>query len=168
MKILFFIFLTFFLMILQSTVFPSFLWFENCFDLLIIEILFLSFIASRHSMIFAIIAIGCIMDSISGVPFGYHIFSYLWIYAMVYISRLLVFEKSIIFVLIMSIVSVFIQHVLLLFSIFINQGSDYLLGFNFAVLIKQTFWGFIFIPLSIWIVKLLWIRWNSLTVLMHK
>lgn len=168
MKALFLIILTFFLIILQSTVFPYFSWFDQCFDLLIIDILFLSIIASRHSMIFAVIVIGCAMDSISGVPFYYHVFSYLWIYIMVNIVRQLFFDQSFLFILIISFISVIIQHVLLLFSIFISNGNDFSLEFDFSLLIKQTFWGFIFIPLSIWIINIFWIRWNYMTKLMHK
>jgi len=168
MKALFFIILTLFLMIFQSIVLPSFAWFDQSFDLLIIDILFLCLIASRHSMILAVIAIGCVMDSISGVPFSYHVLSYLWIYIMVYIVRQLLFDQSVIFVLIISLVSVIIQHLLLLFSIFINNGNDYLLELKFDLLIKQTFWGFIFIPLSIWIVNILWLRWNLMIELMSQ
>ncbi len=168
MKALFLITLTFLLIILQSTVFPYFLWFDQCFDLLIIDILFLSLIASRHSMIFAIIAVGCAMDSISGVPFYYHVFSYLWIYIMVNIVRQLFFDQRVLFILIISFISVIIQHVLLLFSIFINNGNDFSLEFDFNLLIKQTLWGFIFIPLSIWIINIFWLRWKYMTKLMRK
>lgn len=168
MKALFLITLTLFLIILQSTVFPYFLWFDQCFDLLIIDILFLSLIASRHSMIFAVIVIGCAMDSISGVPFYYHVFSYLWIYIMVNIVRQLFFDQSVLFILIISFISVIIQQVLLLFLIIINNGNDFSLVFDFSLLIKQTLWGFIFIPLSIWIINILWLRWNSMTKSMQK
>jgi hypothetical protein len=168
MKVLFFIILTMFLMILQSIVLPNFLWFDQSFDLLIVDILFLSLIASRHTVIFAVIGIGCIMDSVSGVPFSYHVFAYLWIYIMVSIVRLLLFDQSVVFVLIISLVSVIIQQVLLLFSIFINQGGDYLLTFEFDLLVKQTFWGFLFIPLSIWVLNIFWVQWNFMTKLMHK
>lgn len=168
MKALFIIFLTFFLIILQSTVFPYFSWFDQCFDLLIIDILFLSLIASRHSMIFAVIVVGCAMDSISGVPFYYHVFSYLWIYIMVNIVRQLFFDQSFLFILIISFISVIIQHVLLLFSIFINSGHDFSLEFDFGLLIKQTLWGFIFIPLSLWVINIFWLRWNLMAKLMHK
>ena len=168
MKVLFFIILTLFLMILQSVVLPSFSWFEQSFDLLIIDILFLCLIASRHSMILAVISIGCIMDSISGVPFSYHVLSYLWIYIMVYIIRQLLFDQSVVFVIIISLASVIIQHLLLLVSIFVGNGNDNLSEFKFDLLIKQTFWAFIFIPLSIWIINILWVRWNLMTKLMYK
>ena len=167
MKPLFIITLTLFLIILQSVVFPSFSWFEQCFDLLIMDILFLSIIASRHSTIVAVIFIGCIMDSISGVPFAYHILSYLWIYIMVFAVKQLLFGQSVIFVISVSFISVIIQHLLLLLSIFINQGYDYLLKFDSSFLIKQTFWGFIFIPLGIWLINILWVRWNYIVKLMR-
>ena len=168
MKAVFLIFLTFFLIIFQSIMLPYFSWFDQCFDLLIIDILFLSLIASRHSMIFVVIIIGCAMDSISGVPFYYHVFSYLWIYIMVNIVRQLFFDQSFLFILIISFIAVIIQHLLLLFTIFINDGYDFSLDFDFSLLIKQTLWGFIFIPLCIWIINIFWLRWNYMTKFMHK
>ncbi|MCK4767160.1 MAG: hypothetical protein KAS28_02155 [Desulfobacula sp.] len=163
MNILFFIIFTFFLIIVQTVILPSFPWFVQCFDLLIIDILFLSLISSHHSVVFAIIVIGCIMDSISGVPFCYHIFSYLWIYIIVYSVKQLLFQKSIIFIFIISFLSVFIQQGLLLFSVFVKQGSNTIWTFDFSLLIRQTFWGFIFIPPGIWLVNVCWQNWIFIT-----
>jgi len=168
MKSLFFILLTFCLIVIQSAILPSFSRFDQCFDLLIIDILFLSLISSHYSMIFAVIIIGCIMDSISGVPFSFHIFSYLWIYMIVQIAKQLVFQKSMIFILIISIASVLIQHGLLLFSVFIKQGSNTILAFDFTLLIRQVFWGFVFIPPGIWLVKVFWQSWIFVTKFIKK
>ncbi|MCK5164711.1 MAG: hypothetical protein KAQ72_13385 [Desulfobacula sp.] len=159
MNILFFIIFSFFLIIVQTVILPSFPWFVQCFDLLIIDILFLSLISSHHSVVFAIIVIGCIMDSISGVPFSYYIFSYLWIYIIVHIVKQLLFQRSIVFILIMSVVSVFIQHGLLLFSVFVHQGDNTIWEFDFGLFIRQAFWGFIFIPPGIWLVNIFWQNW---------
>ena len=163
MNVLFFILLTLFLIVMQTVILPSFSWFAQCFDLLIIDILFLSLISSHYSMVFVIIIIGCIMDSISGVPFCYHIFSYLWIYIIVQIARQLLFQRSIVFIFIISIVSVFIQHSLLLFSVFANQGGNIIWEFNSGLLIRQLFWGFIFIPPGIWLVNVFWQNWIFIT-----
>ncbi|MCK5348031.1 MAG: hypothetical protein KAJ25_01505 [Desulfobacula sp.] len=163
MNVLFFIIFTFFLIIVQTVILPSFPWFVQCFDLLIIDILFLSLISSHYSMIAAVIIIGCIMDSISGVPFCYHIFSYLWIYTIVYLVKQLLFQKSIIFIFIISVVSVFIQQGLLLFSVFVKQGSNTIWTFDFSLLIRQTFWGFIFIPPGIWLTNVCWQNWIFVT-----
>lgn len=168
MNALFFIILTFFLIVIQTIVLPSFCWFVQMFDLLIINVLFLSFIASHNSMVFAIIGIGCIMDSISGTPFSFHIFSYLWIYIIVYIGKQMVFQRNIVFIFIISIVSVLIQHGLLLFSVFIKQGSSAIWAFDFGVMIRQVFWGIIFIPLGLWVVNVLWQNWIFIIKLMQR
>lgn len=168
MNVIFFIIFTLFLIILQTVVLPSFSWFAQCFDLLIIDILFLSLISSHYSIVAAIIMIGCIMDSISGVPFCYHVFSYLWIYIIVFIVKQLLFKQSIIFILIISIVSVSIQHILLLFSVFVLQGHNTILSFDFGLLIRQAFWGFVFIPPSIWLVNVFWKKWIFVTKSMKK
>ncbi|MCK5836927.1 MAG: hypothetical protein KAH09_06640, partial [Desulfobacula sp.] len=85
MNAVFFVLFTGVLIILQTIVLPSFDWFSQCFDLMIINVLFLSLVSSHYAMVFAIILIGCIMDSVSGVPFCLHIFSYVWIYIIVYL-----------------------------------------------------------------------------------
>ena len=167
MNALFFIILTFFLIVTQTVILPTFPWFINCFDLLIIDILFLSLISSHYSIIAAIVVIGCIMDSVSGVPFFYHIFSYLWIYIIVQIVKQLLFQRSIMFILIISVVSILIQHVLLLFSVFISQGSNTIWEFDFALLIRQVFWGFVFIPPGIWLANILWRNWILLTTFLQ-
>ncbi len=153
MNALFFILLTLFLMILQTVILPSFSFFMQCFDLLIIVVLFMCLVSSHYSTIFGIAVIGIIMDSISGVPFFYHLFSYVWVYIIVYLVRQFLFQKSILFILIMSIVSVGIQHLLLLFSIFVRTSGQDVLAFDFSLLIRQLFWGFIVIPPSIWFVS---------------
>jgi len=159
MNAVFFIILTLFLIVIQTIILPSFSWFDQCFDLLIIEILFLSLISSHYSMVLAIIFIGCVMDSISGVPFGYHIFSYAWIYIIVQIVKRLVFQRSNSFIFIMSIVSISIQQGFLLFSVFVNQGVNSILEFNFGLLIMQVFWGAIFISPGIWLINVFWQNW---------
>ena len=159
MHIVFFIVLTLFLIIIQTIILPSFSWFDQCFDLLIIEVLFLSFISSHYSMVLAIIIIGCVMDSISGVPFCYHTFSYVWMYIIVQIVKQLFFQRSIIFIFIISIVAIPIQHGFLLFSVFVHQGVDSIGEFNFNLLTRQVFWGVVFIPPGVGLVNALWQNW---------
>jgi rod shape-determining protein MreD len=63
---------------------------------------------------------------------------------------------------------VVIQHGLLLFSVFVNQGCNAVLEFDFTLLIRQVFWGLVFIPPGIWLVKVLWQNWVFITKLMRK
>ncbi len=168
MNIFFFTLLTLILFILQTVIIPSFFWFSQCFDLLIIVVLYLSLISNRHSILFALLFIGSIMDSTSGAPFFYHIFSYLWIYIIVQVVKQLLFQRSLIFVLIISVVSVLIQQGLLLLSIFLQQGNDAITGFDYGVLIRQAFWGLVFIPPSIWFVNICRQNWNYFSRKMKK
>jgi hypothetical protein len=162
MNILFFVILTCFLMVVQTIVLPSFFWFNQCFDTMIIMVLFLSLISRHYSMIIAIVLIGCIMDSVSGVPFFFHVFSYLWVYIIVDIVKQLLFKQSIIFILIISIVSVLIQHAMLFLSVYIQNGHVAATSIDFGLLLQQVFWGFVIIPPGIWTIRVLWYAWRSI------
>ncbi|OGR50794.1 MAG: hypothetical protein A3J80_06400, partial [Desulfobacula sp. RIFOXYB2_FULL_45_6] len=122
-----------------------------------------SLIATRHYMLIALILIGCIMDSISGVPFFFHIFSYVSIYLIVYLVKRLIFKQSIIFLMIISLMAVLIQHALLLFSIFVRQEADTVLGFDFFLLATQALWGLVLIPPCISILHTCHWKWMSFT-----
>ena len=142
--------LTLFLILVQTVLFPSLPWFSQSFDILIVEIIYLSLLSSHYATIVAIIVIGCIMDSLSGVAFFHYIFSYLWIFLIVQLFKQLVFQRSVLFVLIISLVSVLIQQGLILFSLFIHQGAEPMGRVNFSLMAKQLFWAGVFIPPLIW------------------
>ncbi|MCM2286282.1 MAG: hypothetical protein NDI81_15980 [Desulfobacula sp.] len=146
MNTVFLILLTFFLAVMQTVILPSFSLFSDRFDLLIIAALYLSLISTHHTMVIALVMIGCIMDSISGVPFFFHIFSYVMIYLIVHLVKRLIFKQSIAFLIIISLMAVLIQHLLLFFSIFVRQKTGTPLGFDFVLLSKQAFQGVIIIP----------------------
>ena len=158
MNALFFILCTLFIIVIQTVILPSVSFFMQCFDLMIINVLFLCLISTHYSTM-----LGIIMDSISGVPFSYCLFSYLWIYILVFLFRQLLFHKSIVFLLIISIVSVVIQHGLLLFSIFISSSGKSVLDLDFGLLISQIFWGFFLIPPGIWLIEFLYKKWIKMS-----
>jgi len=168
MNTVFLILLTFFLTVMQTVILPSFSFFSDRFDLLIIAALFLSLIATHHSMVIALIVIGCMMDSISGVPFFFHIFSYVFIYLIVHLVKRLIFKQSIIFLLIISLLAVLIQHALLFFSIFVRQEPGAIIGFDFLLLAKQAFWGLVIIPPCISLLHMYRKNWLMMTKRMGK
>lgn len=167
MNAVFFIIFTLFLIVIQTVVLPCFSFFPQCFDLLLIDIIFLSLISSHASMIFAIILIGCAMDSISGAPFYFYIFSYLWVYIIVHIVKKMLFQRSIIFIFIMGIVSVLIQQGLMLFSMLVSQGSS-VAEVDFGLLGRQAFWGFILIPPGVGLLNICFQNWIFATKLFQK
>lgn len=153
MNALFFVIVTVFLIILQTIIFPSFFWFSQCFDLMIMNIIFLSLVYSHYAVILTIILIGGIMDSLSGVAFFHHIFSYLWIYLIVQLVKQFVFKRSYLFILIVSLVSVLIQQGLILFSVFIEQGREGVGQMEVLLMVKQLVWGGVLIPPGVWLIN---------------
>lgn len=163
MNALFFIFFSLFLIVVQTVILPVSNIFVQCFDLMIINILLLSLIINHVGVVIAIIVLGIIMDSLSGVPFGYHLFSYLWIYILVTLFRQLFFQKSVAFLMVISIVSVLIQQLILLFSIFIKTSDTQGFQFDISLFVPQLLWAFIVIPPSIWALDGLYKRWIKMS-----
>lgn len=149
----FFLLLTLLLILIQTIITPSFSWFSQSFDLVIIDIIYLSLVYTHFTVILAIAVIGCLMDSLSGVAFFHHIFSYLWIYLIVQLIKQFVFQRSVIFILIISLVSVLIQQGLILFSLFLDHGREVMVQMDFLLMAKQIFWGTIAIPPGIWVIN---------------
>jgi len=168
MNILFFVIVTIFLIIFQTIIFPAFDWFPQCFDLMIMNIICLSLVYSHYAVILTIILVGVVMDSISGVAFFHHIFSYLWIYLIVQLFKQFVFQRSIIFILIISLVSVLIQQGLTLYSVFIGQGSQAILQIDFTLMGWQLFWGGLLIPPGVWMINALRQYWMYLVKMLKK
>ena len=152
MKISFFVILTLFLTILQTTAFPDFFLAHHSFDLLIVNIIYLSLVFSHPGMIIFVILIGCIVDSVSGVYFGLYLTTYLWIYLIVQGLKQVVFLRNIVFYVIIAAVAVAIESIFLTLSVFIYQGKNGVLSLNYFLMAKQMFWACIFIPLSFGII----------------
>lgn len=155
MNLSFGVIITLFLIICQTVILPTFSWFPQCFDLLIMNILFLSLAHSHYGAIIGIVLIGGIMDSISGVPFFHHIFSYLWIYLIVQVFKQFVFQRSILFVILISVIAVVIQQGMVLFSVFLDQGRSMVFQMDFYLMLRQVIWGGLFIPPGVWMINVL-------------
>lgn len=166
MNILFFALLTLFLIIVQTIVLPSFSWFSLCFDLGIINIIFLSLLYSHYVVLGVIVFIGLIMDSISGGAFFYHCFSYAWIFVLTQLSKQLVFQKSVLFVFIISIGAVLIQHGMVLFSIFLGQGR--VSPADISMMFKQALWAVVIVPFCLMSLGPIRGKWLSLSKSLKK
>ena len=105
-------------------------------------------------MILAIILIGCIIDSISGVYFGLYLTTYLWIYIVVQVLKQFVFLRNIIFYVIIAAIAIVIESMFLTLSIFIDQGKNGVLSLNYYLMAKQLFLACFFIPLALEIITI--------------
>lgn len=155
MDLIFFFFFTLFLVIIQTVVIPGFAWFSHCFDLMIINVLYLSLFSPRYWVPFCLMIIGSIMDSLSGGPFFLHTTAYLCIYLIIFFLRRLVFQRSAIFVFIVSLVSACIYQGLVLFSIFLLHGYNAIGATDYRLCIGQVIWAAVGIPMGVWFLKIL-------------
>ena len=133
--------------------YPDFFWFPHSFDLMIINVLYLSLFSQHYAVPFCLVLIGSIMDSLSGAPFFIHVSSYLGIYLIVVFLRRLVFQRSAIFVIIVSLASACIYQGLVMFSVFLLQGQKIIAATDYHLCIGQIIWAAIGIPIGVWFLK---------------
>lgn len=150
---IFFFFATLGLIILQTVVLPDFSWFPHCFDLMVINVLYLSLFSQRYWVPFCIVIIGSIMDSLSGGPFFLHTVSYLCIYVIVFFLRWLIFQHSVIFVFIVGLASVCTYQGLAMFSVFLLQEHKAIAVRDYRLCIDQIIWAALGIPIGVWFLK---------------
>ena len=151
----FFFFSTLILVITQTVVIPDFYWFSHCFDLMIINVLFLILFSTRYWVPFWLVIIGSIMDSLSGAPFFLHTIAYLCIYLIIFFLRRLVFQRSAIFIFIVSLVSVCIYQGLVMFSVFLLQGQKAINAADYRLCIGQVIWAAVGIPVGVWCLEVM-------------
>lgn len=154
-NLIFFVFAFLGLVILQTVIIPDFSWFPHCFDLMIINIMYLSLFSQRYWVPFCLVIIGSIMDSLSGSPFFLHTTAYLCIYLIVFFLRKLVFQRSAVFILIVSVASACIYQVLVMFSLFLLQDHKVISAADYRLCIGQIIWAVVGIPTGVWFMKLL-------------
>nr|WP_319395090.1 hypothetical protein [uncultured Desulfobacter sp.] len=153
MNFFFFFFSTLILVIAQTVIVPNLSWFSHSFDLMIINVLYLSLFSPRYWVPFWLVIIGCVMDSLSGAPFFLHTSAYLCMYLVVSFLRRLVFQHSAVFVFIVSLASVCIYQGLVMFCVFLLQGYKAIAATDFRLFIGQIIWAAVGIPLGVWCLK---------------
>ncbi len=168
MNALFFIFSTLFLITLQTVILPGFSFFPYTFDLLLIIVLFLSLISTHFSTAVAVSLMGIVMDSLSGVPFFYFTFSYLWVFMIVQLVKQFLFKQSRVFIVIISLVSVLIQQGLFVFSVLIRSDTTTVPSIDMTMFIYSAVLGTLLIPAGIWILSVLFDIWKVMTRSMQK
>jgi rod shape-determining protein MreD len=150
------------LMVMQTIVLPAFAWFPYCFDLPIILVLYLSMVFPSTGTIAAISFIGMVMDSLSGVPFFFHVFSYCWVYILVQLFKQVIFQRSILFIVFVSLLAVAVQQGLMLFIVFLSHGHQGLMALDYTRLVWQLALGGLLIAPGVWWLGL--VRQNTMVM----
>jgi len=152
MKIVIFILLTLCLIIIQTAAFPDFFLSNHFFDLLLINIIYISLVSRHPATILIVILIGTVVDSVSGMYFGLYLTTYIWIYVIVQGSKQIVFSRNIVFYIVISFVAVTIETLFLILSVFINMGQSGVAALNYYLMVKQIILASVFIPIVLKIV----------------
>ena len=152
MNVLFYLILSLVLVIAQTTLVPEIVFFHYFFDLLIVNVLYVSLFASHGFFIIYVGGLGWIMDCLSGAPAGFYLSSYLWIYIFVQILRHVIHAGNFIFIPVISAIAVVMEHGFLIFILMAKQGGWFFSLTDLVFMGKKILVGFFMIPLFLWLV----------------
>jgi len=152
MNVLFYLLLSLTLVIIQTTLVPEIAFFHCCFDLLIVNVLYVSLFASHGFFIIYVGILGWIMDCLSGAPSGFYLSSYLWIYIFVQILRHVIHAENFIFIPVISAIAVAMEHGFLIFILLARQGGWFFSVSDMVSMGKKILVGFFIIPLLLWLI----------------
>ncbi len=156
MNILFFAFVFFFLVIIQTCVLPYISCLFWCFDLQLIPVLLVSIRYNHYSACICTAFVGLLMDSLSGCAFFTHMFSYIWIYAMIQLFKRMVFLNNFFFIFVVTILSVCIELGMVVFPALIAKEQAFYGSFVYE---KQAVMAMIIVPPMVWVLDALRKHW---------
>ncbi|ACN16591.1 putative rod shape-determining protein MreD [Desulforapulum autotrophicum HRM2] len=144
------LFLAFF--IVQTSTLRGFSIFSQAFDLILVIVLSLSLKFSHIGTAAAVFLMGCVMDSVSGGPFGLYVSVYVWIFILVRSLKSLVHMENIVFLVCMSAVAVVVENAFLVFVLVMGGRVDVVYFTDLEIMAKQVAWGLVFVPLLLLVV----------------
>ncbi len=100
------------------------------------------------------------MDSISGTPFGLYMSVYLWICISIQLLKRFVHPGNIIFVPVISALSVFVENCFLVFFFFVRYGEKNFYYQDIMLMLKQMAWAFFIVPLMILVIHIFQKKWT--------
>jgi len=69
--------------LLQTTVFPHIHLFAGCYDLLIVQVVYLGLNHTTRESLLILALLGVAMDSLTGGPYGVYLMTYIWLFMSV-------------------------------------------------------------------------------------
>ncbi len=100
------------------------------------------------------------MDSISGTPFGLYMSAYLWICILVQVMKRFVHPGNIVFVSVISAVSVLVENCFIIFFFFVRYGEINLSSQDVALMAEQMIWAFFISPIMVLFIHILQKKWS--------
>ncbi len=145
--------------IIIQTISPYINFFSNCYDVVIILLIYSGLFRPFKEAIVTAFFFGFLMDNISGGPFGFYIISYLWILCYTLFISNYIFKESNLILIILSVISVILQNIIIMFSV-ISAGSSLYYKEALKIIIKESILSAVSIPLFIIMIKNFFIKFN--------
>ncbi len=150
------------LMLLQTSVLPSFGMFDNFYDLIIAFVVYLGVFRPVRESMPVIVFLGFVMDTVSGGPFGLYLTSYLWLYGgLKWIIRYLHVGNSVLVLFVVS-AAVAVENVFYMGTVFLAGPEGRLSAHAVRILVIQLAWATITGPFFLTFLNFVHQRWNML------
>jgi cell shape-determining protein MreD len=153
------------LVIFQTTIIPHIPLFNNFYDLLIPFIIYLGLFRPAREGILFILALGFLMDNLSGGPFGLYLTTYFWLFIVVKIVIQYVHVNNILLLFIVA-AGVLMENIIFIASVSMSGPDSQFLAITIRTVIFQILWagctGFFFITFLNYIHKKLEKWFNGL------
>lgn len=140
MSYLFYMFVGFFFVVVQTSVLPIFPIFENFYDLQIVLIIYLGFFCSFTKTFPFVFLWGFLMDSISGGPFGLYLTVYVWLFAGTNLLSNFFHYEGIVSLVIVMVFGIVFQNIVVLFSIAMMDKELSIFFESWFIVLTQLGW----------------------------
>lgn len=149
------------LVIIQTTIIPCFLLFDNFPDLLAIFIIFLGLFRKVREGIPAVFLLGFIMDSISGSPLGIYVTIYFWLFICVKWVIKYLHAGDYVLLLFVIVAGVLIENVILLGTVAALAPASHFHAPVFKTVIIQVLWAVCIGPFMILFYNYIYKGWDK-------
>lgn len=149
------------LVIIRTTIFPIFASFDNFFDLYLPVIVYFGLFRSAYETIPMVVILGIVMDSLSGVPFGLHLTSYVWLFLGVFWLKQFLHVFNYFLLSLIMMLGVVIENVTLAIVVNLFNTKWHFLPAAGKVILFQILFAVILGPPAIIFIRYLHEKWNK-------
>jgi rod shape-determining protein MreD len=154
MRFLFYLIVSLMVIVFQTTLLPGFSFFGHLFDLTLVVVLSISLAFSSFWLLTGVFALGCVMDTLSGGPFGLFLSVYSWVFVLVQVCKRFVHSENIIFLFVISGGAVFLENGFQIFTFLAHGGDAAVLAADIKAMVWQVVWAFAVLPAAMVVLSL--------------
>jgi rod shape-determining protein MreD len=143
--------------LLQTTVLPHMGFFTSCYDLLIVQIVYLGLYQTVRESVVIIGLLGVVVDSLTGGPYGVYLTTYFWLFVSVRWALVYLRLSDTIILPFVVAYGVLIENLLLFASaISMNHATDTIAQMNLRIIVRELLWAIFTGPILLLLLSLLY------------